>query len=82
MDPKNSVKAPKYTKIWGSARRKKQFFWSVFQKVLKNAFFGHFFQNLPAVQKMRPKQGLLSALGELEKSISSTLKKFDLTLAD
>ena len=35
----------------------------------KRIFWNVFFKNLPAVQKIWPKQGLFGALGELRKSI-------------
>ena len=45
-------------------------FWSkIVQKVLKNAFLGLLFQNFDCGAEILPKQGLFSALGELEKSI-------------
>ena len=56
-DPKVSLNAPSapiYTNLKGGARaEKRRFLINVFQKVLKNAFFGHFFKKiLPAAQKI------------------------------
>ena len=57
----------------GSTRQKKKrnFFVKIFQ-VPKNGFL---FKNLPAAQTIWPQQCLFSTLGELGKSIWSTLKK-------
>ena len=75
-DPKIFLKAPSapiYTNFEGErAPKKTLFFVKIFQKVPKNGFFDCFFKNLPAAQKILPKQGQNSALGELEKSIWST----------
>ena len=55
------------------APTKNAIFWSTFfKKFLKTPFLAHFFTFLPAEHKFRPKQGLFSALGELEKSTWST----------
>ena len=40
-------------------------------QVPKNGFLTCFFKKLPAAQKVWPKQGLFTALGELGKSILS-----------
>ena len=55
-DPKKFLKAPSppiYTNFEGRVRAKKRdFLVKTFQKVLKNAFFGLFFNILPAAQKI------------------------------
>ena len=75
-DPKIFLRAPLasiYTNFEGGrAPKKRDFFVTIFQKVLKNSFFDCFFKNLPAAQKLLPKWGQNSAWGELEKSIRST----------
>ena len=75
-DPKIFLKAPLapiYTNFVGErAPKKRDFFVNIFQKLPKNGFFDCFFKNLPAAQKILPKLGQKSALGELEKSIWST----------
>ena len=52
---------------------KTQFFGRNFSKVLKNAIFALFFKILPAARKFWPKQCIYSGLGELRKSIWSSL---------
>ena len=55
--------APIYTKLEGECAPKKlNFLVKIFQKVLKNAFFGLFFQNFTAARKIWPKQGSFDAL--------------------
>ena len=75
-DPKIFLKAPLAplnTNIEGErAPKKKDLFVKIFQKVPKNGFLTCFFKNLPAAQKIWPKQGLFTALEELGKSIWST----------
>ena len=53
--------APKNANFEGGARAEKNmiFFVNIFQKMRKNAFFGSFFQNLPAAHSVWPLQGLL-----------------------
>ena len=81
MDPKIFLKAPlapiyTYFKRGARAKKKRIFFSSKFsKKYLKTPFFGLFFKILPAAQKILPKQGLFSILGELGKSIRSTYLK-------
>ena len=53
--------------LGGSARRKNEKK-SARRKVHKTPFLACFFKNFPAAQKVRPKQGPFTALGELEKS--------------
>ena len=60
----------------GERTPKKSDFWSTFfLKWKKKHFLACFFEILPAVQKIWPKQGLFIALGELEKSNWSTYRK-------
>ena len=73
-DPKIFLKtplAPIYTNFEGErAPKKNGFFLSNFSKKCpKTAFLTCFFKKLPAAQKIWPKQGLFTALGELCKSI-------------
>ena len=57
----------------GERSKKSQFFGENFQKKALKAVFGlFFFQNFACRAQNWPKQGFLSALGELRKSICST----------
>ena len=59
-----------YTNFEGGRAPKNAFFWSKFsKKCSKMAFLTCFFKELPAAQKIWPKHGLFTALGELGKSI-------------
>ena len=78
-DPKIVLKAPSapiFTNIEGGARAEKRIFFSIFfKKCLKLTFSACLFKIMPAAQKFWPKQGLFSALAELEKLIRPTYKK-------
>ena len=70
--------APIYTSFEGdrAPKRKTIFFCQNFpKKAQKRLFLTRLFKNVHAAQKIWPKQRPFSALGELWKSISSTLKK-------
>ena len=70
MDPKVFLKAPWaaiYTLLRGERAPKKRIFFKIFQKVPKTDFSACLFKIMPAAQKFWPKQGLFSALLELEK---------------
>ena len=60
----------------GSTRQKNAISWgNFFKKCLKKAFFGPFLQGFAYGAQNLAKKGLLNALGELGKSILSTLIK-------
>ena len=72
-DPKSFLKAllaPIYTNIEGERAPKKRNFF--FKNFLKTTFSACSFKIMPAAQNFWPKQGLFSALAELEKLIWST----------
>ena len=75
-DPKIFLKAPLapiYTNIGEGARAGKKFFFSKFlKKCLKTTFSACLFKIMLAAKKFWPKQGLFSALVELEKLVWST----------
>ena len=57
---------------WSARKKKRDFFCQNFPKSAQKRLYDlFFFKNLPAAQKIWPKQRLFSALGELRKSIWS-----------